>query len=52
MKSIKTVLLVEDNPGDARLLREMFNEHDSHDSELTHVACMSDAEKYLVEAYR
>ena len=25
-KSIKILLLVEDNPGDARLLREMFNE--------------------------
>jgi signal transduction histidine kinase len=49
MKSLKIVLLVEDNPGDARLLREMFNEYDKHDSELTHVACMSEAEKYLSE---
>src|SRR5665213_4634549 len=47
MKSLKAVLLVEDNLGDARLLREMFNEHDSHDSELSHVASMSEAEKYL-----
>ncbi len=47
MKSIKTVLLVEDNPGDARLLREMFNEHDAHNSELKHVQCMSEAENYL-----
>jgi signal transduction histidine kinase len=49
MKSIKSVLLVEDNPGDARLLREMFNQHDTHGSKLTHVACMSEAEKYLSE---
>ena len=49
MKSIKTVLLVEDDPGDARLLREMFNEHDTHNSELTHVTCMTEAEKHLSE---
>jgi diguanylate cyclase (GGDEF)-like protein/PAS domain S-box-containing protein len=48
-KSIKTVLLVEDNPGDARLLREMFNEQDSHDTELTHVDCMGAAEAHLAE---
>jgi signal transduction histidine kinase len=47
MKSIKTVLLIEDNPGDARLLREMLNEQGAHDVELTHVECMSDAERYL-----
>jgi len=48
-KTIETVLLIEDNRGDARLLREMFNEQGSHDVELTHVECMSDAEKYLPE---
>ncbi len=48
-KSIKTVLLVEDNPGDARLLREMFNEQASHKTELTQVECMSDAEKHLAQ---
>jgi signal transduction histidine kinase len=47
MKSIKTVLLIEDNPGDARLLREMLNEQGAHDVELTQVECMSDAERYL-----
>jgi signal transduction histidine kinase len=49
VKSIKTVLLVEDNLGDARLLREMFNEHDTHNSQLAHVTCLSEAEKYLSE---
>jgi CheY-like chemotaxis protein len=48
-KSIKILLLVEDNPGDARLLREMFNERDSHNTELTHVKSMSEAEKHLAE---
>jgi diguanylate cyclase (GGDEF)-like protein/PAS domain S-box-containing protein len=48
-KLIKTVLLVEDNPGDARLLHEMFKEQDSRTVELTHVPCMLAAEKYLQE---
>src|ERR1700731_2371197 len=46
-KSIKILLLVEDNHGDARLLREMFNEQGSHETDLTHVACMGDAEQHL-----
>ena len=47
-KSIKILLLVEDNHGDARLLREMFDEQGSHEkTELTHVACMGDAEQHL-----
>ena len=46
-KSIKTLLLIEDNPGDARLFRETFKEQDSRDTELTHVKSMSEAEKHL-----
>ena len=49
MKSIKTVLLVEDNPGDARLVRETLKEQGQHSAEVTHVECMRDAEKYLAE---
>ena len=45
----RLLLVVEDDPGDARLLREMFDEHDSHNTELTHVVCMSDAERHLAE---
>src|SRR5580693_7481291 len=44
---INTILLIEDNLGDARLLQEMLGEQGSHNIELTHVQCMSDAEKYL-----
>src|SRR5580658_1607860 len=46
-KSIKSLLLVEDNPGDARLFRETFKDQGSHDTELTHVKSIFEAEKYL-----
>lgn len=46
---IKAILLIEDNAGDARLLREMFNEQDSRHTEFTHVDCMGAAERYLSE---
>ncbi len=41
------MLLVEDNPGDARLIQEMLKEQDSQDVELKHVERMGDAEKFL-----
>jgi diguanylate cyclase (GGDEF)-like protein/PAS domain S-box-containing protein len=47
--SIKTLLLVEDNPGDARLLREMLNEQGLHRTEVTHVQQLQDAEKHLLD---
>ena len=43
------LLLIEDNPGDARLLREMLNEQSSFNTELTHVQRMSEAEAHLAE---
>jgi diguanylate cyclase (GGDEF)-like protein/PAS domain S-box-containing protein len=46
-KLIKTLLLIEDNPGDARLVREMFREHESSAAVLTHVESMGEAESYL-----
>jgi diguanylate cyclase (GGDEF)-like protein/PAS domain S-box-containing protein len=47
VKPIKTVLLVEDNVGDARLLHEMFREQGARDAQLLHVSCMSEAESHL-----
>jgi signal transduction histidine kinase len=44
---IKAILLIEDNPGDARLLREMLKDYGTHDAAMTHVDCMSAAEKHL-----
>ena len=48
-KLIKEILLIEDNPGDVRLLREMFDEYGAHNTEMTHVDCMSAAEQHLGE---
>jgi diguanylate cyclase (GGDEF)-like protein len=47
--SPSSLLLIEDNPGDARLLREMFADTGSHEIELTQVGCMRDAEELLAE---
>jgi diguanylate cyclase (GGDEF)-like protein/PAS domain S-box-containing protein len=44
-----TVLLIEDNAGDARLLREMFREESAQATQLTHVGCMGEAEAYFVD---
>jgi signal transduction histidine kinase len=41
------VLLVEDNAGDARLLREMFSKEAAGSFALTHLTRMSEAEKHL-----
>jgi diguanylate cyclase (GGDEF)-like protein/PAS domain S-box-containing protein len=46
-RTIERLLLVEDNPGDAWLLREMLSKSASQHSEFTHVLRMSDAEGYL-----
>jgi PAS domain S-box-containing protein len=45
--SIKRLLLVEDDPGFARLLREMFKEQGSPDTKLTHAESMGEAEAQL-----
>jgi len=48
-KLIKNILLVEDNPGDARLFHEMFNVEGLHNTEVKHAESVSEAEKYLAE---
>jgi diguanylate cyclase (GGDEF)-like protein/PAS domain S-box-containing protein len=48
-KSIDRVLLIEDNPGDARLLREMFDEQGASGTKLTIKQSMTEAETYLAE---
>jgi diguanylate cyclase (GGDEF)-like protein/PAS domain S-box-containing protein len=46
---VKALLLVEDNDGDARLLHEMFHEErGSHNTTLTHVQSLAEAEKSLL----
>jgi len=46
-RAIKTILLIGDNPGDGRLIREMFKEEGSQKIVLKHVESMAEAEKYL-----
>jgi two-component system, cell cycle sensor histidine kinase and response regulator CckA len=43
----RLLLVVEDSPGDARLLREMVSEHSSLNTVVTHVESMSEAEAHL-----
>ena len=47
--ALHKLLLIEDNAGDARLLREMFNEQGSPHTELAHVASLGEAERYLAD---
>src|SRR5580704_7270896 len=49
MDSIKTLLLIEDNPGDARLLREMLNEQIPLNTQLTQLESMTAAETHLAK---
>jgi len=49
-KPIKVLLLVEDNQGDARLIREMFKDTGSQNTQLTHVGSMRDAEEHLTQS--
>jgi diguanylate cyclase (GGDEF)-like protein len=43
----RKVLLIEDNAGDARLLREMVNEEHESSTDVTHVECLREAEDFL-----
>ncbi|SEP21728.1 diguanylate cyclase (GGDEF) domain-containing protein [Salinihabitans flavidus] len=47
--ALRTLLAVEDNAGDARLLREMLNEQGGHNTALLHATTMADAELLLQE---
>lgn len=45
--AITTLLIIEDNPGDARLLREMLQENDAYLADLILAQTMSEAEDYI-----
>jgi signal transduction histidine kinase len=47
LKPIRTLLIIEDNPGDARLLREIIQEGGSNGTEMVHVGSMAEAERFL-----
>jgi diguanylate cyclase (GGDEF)-like protein/PAS domain S-box-containing protein len=43
----KTVLLIENDPEQTRIIRAMFEDYDSLSFKLAHVICLADAETYL-----
>ncbi|MGO9323328.1 MAG: putative bifunctional diguanylate cyclase/phosphodiesterase [Terracidiphilus sp.] len=43
----KTVLLIENDAEQTRMIRAMFDDQDSHSFKLAHVECFRDAETYL-----
>ena len=45
----KTVLLIENDPEQTRIIRAMFDGHGSHPYKLTSIKCLADAEMYLKE---
>jgi two-component system cell cycle sensor histidine kinase/response regulator CckA len=47
--ALTTLLVIEDNPGDARLLREMIEDSGSLNSEMIQVESMAQAEHHLAE---
>jgi signal transduction histidine kinase len=47
MTSIRTLLVIEDNPGDARLICEMLDDGQSVPAQLVQAATLGDAEKIL-----
>jgi signal transduction histidine kinase len=49
MKPVRTLLVIEDNPGDVRLLHEMLHEEAAYQAELILAGTMSEAEKCLAE---
>jgi diguanylate cyclase (GGDEF)-like protein/PAS domain S-box-containing protein len=49
MKSVMSVLLIEDNPGDAGLLRAMLDDEGSHSAKLIFATTMKEAETCLGE---
>src|SRR5580704_5229431 len=46
---VRTLLIIEDNPGDARLLQEMLREDGAYRAELILASTMGEAEKCLTE---
>jgi PleD family two-component response regulator len=46
-QAIRAVVVAEDNPGDARLLSEMFTEGSAQNTLITHVESMSELETHL-----